>query len=84
MKRQLFDAVRGWPAGTLFVLTDSTDWEICAFRSTPFREVPDLIAAKMAADYTTEIIRERVHTDHTGGDSLICYLALNCLGDNDL
>lgn len=82
--RHLSDAVRDWPAGTLFVLTDCTDWEICAFHSTPFREVPDLIAAKMAADYTTEIIRERTITDHTGGDSLICYLALNCLGDNDL
>ena len=68
--RHLSDAVRDWPAGTLFVLTDSTDWEICAFRSTPSREVPDLIAAKMAADYTTQIVRERVHTDHTGSATL--------------
>lgn len=82
--RHLSDVVRDWPAGTLFVLTDRTDWEICAFRSTPSREVPDLIATKMAADYTTQIVRERVLTDHTGGDFPICYLALNCLGDNDL
>ena len=71
--RHLSDAVRDWPAGTLFVLTDSTDWEICAFRSTPSREVPDLIAAKMGLHHADRP-GARPHRSHRRGlpDLLPC------------